>query len=519
MDVLRHTGRAELASFLGGSNAGADASQWGFAPYTEADLEKQLGAGAAALRRGRPAGGRRRAELRRRDQRLHRRRQRQPDAEAGRVHAAGQADGTVEADRRDRDRLADRRHLRPRRRQRAGLGADDAGLRRRAMGAQGRAARPGSASAPRTTPKRRRRSPSRFPYETRSAFAKRGLALPDRGTRPRNRRPPRERPRRRRRRSRRAARRPADRAGAARKPGTPRTGSWSPPSTRRRPPDRGDGPAGRLLRPADPDGGGPARPRHRRPRRLLRRRQPVRRARPRPRLRLERDHADLRQRRHLRRGPLQGRLPLPLPRQVHADGKAGQDRELDAERDRLDRGRLADADRLPDRARDRLRPRQGARQEGRLRPPAQHLLPRGRLGDRLRAAERTRLRAPGRRQFKKAVSNINFLFNWAYVDSKHIAYALSGAMPQRAKGTSPDFPILGTGQYDWKGFNPATQTADYLPFSKHPQAVDPPLPRLLEQQAGAGLGGGRRQVRLRADLPLADDRRQGPGGDQGQARR
>jgi acyl-homoserine lactone acylase PvdQ len=75
--------------------------------------------------------------------------------------------------------------------------------------------------------------------------------------------------------------------------------------------------------------------------------------------------------------------------------------------------------------------------------------------------------------FKKAVSNIDFLFNWAYVDSEHIAYALSGAMPQRAKGTSPDFPILGTGQYDWKGFNPATQTATYLPFSKHPQAVDP----------------------------------------------
>ncbi len=42
MDVLRHTGRAELASFLGGGNAEADASQWGFAPYTEADLQKQL---------------------------------------------------------------------------------------------------------------------------------------------------------------------------------------------------------------------------------------------------------------------------------------------------------------------------------------------------------------------------------------------------------------------------------------------------------------------------------------------
>lgn len=81
----------------------------------------------------------------------------------------------------------------------------------------------------------------------------------------------------------------------------------------------------------------------------------------------------------------------------------------------------------------------------------------------------------GVKGFKKAVSNINFLFNWAYVDSEHIAYALSGWMPQRARGTSPDFPVLGTGEFDWKGFNPARQTADYLPFSKHPQAVDPPF--------------------------------------------
>jgi acyl-homoserine lactone acylase PvdQ len=76
--------------------------------------------------------------------------------------------------------------------------------------------------------------------------------------------------------------------------------------------------------------------------------------------------------------------------------------------------------------------------------------------------------------FKKAVSQINFTFNWSYVDSKHIAYALSGAYPQRAGGTSPDFPVLGTGKFDWKGFKPATQTAAYLPFAKHPQAIDPP---------------------------------------------
>ncbi len=79
----------------------------------------------------------------------------------------------------------------------------------------------------------------------------------------------------------------------------------------------------------------------------------------------------------------------------------------------------------------------------------------------------------GVKGFKKAVANIGFLFNWSYIDSEHIAYALSGDMPQRAKGTSPDFPILGTGQYDWKGFKPAEQTAAWLPFAKHPQATDP----------------------------------------------
>ena len=77
--------------------------------------------------------------------------------------------------------------------------------------------------------------------------------------------------------------------------------------------------------------------------------------------------------------------------------------------------------------------------------------------------------------FKKAISNINFLFNWSYIDAEHIAYALSGWMPQRAKGTSPDFPVLGTGPYDWQGYKPGSHTADWLPFAKHPQAVDPPF--------------------------------------------
>ena len=80
----------------------------------------------------------------------------------------------------------------------------------------------------------------------------------------------------------------------------------------------------------------------------------------------------------------------------------------------------------------------------------------------------------GPASFQRAASRINFLFNWAYVDASHISYYMSGWMPQRAKGTSPDFPILGTGQYDWKGYNPSTHTADWLPFVKHPHATDQP---------------------------------------------
>ncbi|MEA2421863.1 MAG: hypothetical protein QOF55_962, partial [Thermoleophilaceae bacterium] len=44
MDVLRHTGRAELSSFAGGSaaNREMDRVQWQLAPYTEEDLQRQI---------------------------------------------------------------------------------------------------------------------------------------------------------------------------------------------------------------------------------------------------------------------------------------------------------------------------------------------------------------------------------------------------------------------------------------------------------------------------------------------
>jgi hypothetical protein len=76
-------------------------------------------------------------------------------------------------------------------------------------------------------------------------------------------------------------------------------------------------------------------------------------------------------------------------------------------------------------------------------------------------------------QFQRAASNINFGFNWAYIDAGHIAYYHSGWYPQRSQGTSPDFPVLGTGEYDWQGYDPSSHTQSLMPFESHPNAIDP----------------------------------------------
>ncbi|MGZ6641682.1 MAG: penicillin acylase family protein [Solirubrobacteraceae bacterium] len=73
--------------------------------------------------------------------------------------------------------------------------------------------------------------------------------------------------------------------------------------------------------------------------------------------------------------------------------------------------------------------------------------------------------------FRRAIGDINLGFNWAYVDSQHIAYQNSGWYPNRARGVSSDFPVLGTGQYDWQGF-PATNESSRLTNDQHPHAVD-----------------------------------------------
>jgi len=74
------------------------------------------------------------------------------------------------------------------------------------------------------------------------------------------------------------------------------------------------------------------------------------------------------------------------------------------------------------------------------------------------------------RDFQIAASKIGFTFNWFYTDDKHIAYFNSGNNPVRAPGTNPLFPV--SARFEWAHFNPTLNTADYTPFSQHPQAID-----------------------------------------------
>ncbi|MBJ7354079.1 MAG: penicillin acylase family protein [Thermoleophilaceae bacterium] len=74
--------------------------------------------------------------------------------------------------------------------------------------------------------------------------------------------------------------------------------------------------------------------------------------------------------------------------------------------------------------------------------------------------------------FKTAASNIDYAFNWFYVNSKDAAYFDSGRNPVRAPETDPNLPIKAEAKYEWPGFNPADNTSQLAPVSEHPNSVN-----------------------------------------------
>ncbi|MCU1602298.1 MAG: pacB3 [Frankiales bacterium] len=63
--------------------------------------------------------------------------------------------------------------------------------------------------------------------------------------------------------------------------------------------------------------------------------------------------------------------------------------------------------------------------------------------------------------------------NWFFVSKDHIGWLQSGWFPQHAPGTDLENPIKGTGQWDWKGFNPTTKLFTRHADSFNPTAIDP----------------------------------------------
>ncbi|MEA2254632.1 MAG: hypothetical protein QOG35_677 [Solirubrobacteraceae bacterium] len=79
-----------------------------------------------------------------------------------------------------------------------------------------------------------------------------------------------------------------------------------------------------------------------------------------------------------------------------------------------------------------------------------------------------KIRSP--QDFQRAASRIGYTFNWFYVDSRHVAYFNSGNNPVRARGTTGQLPMAAT--EEWRDFDPDRNTARYTPFAQHPQTID-----------------------------------------------
>jgi len=71
--------------------------------------------------------------------------------------------------------------------------------------------------------------------------------------------------------------------------------------------------------------------------------------------------------------------------------------------------------------------------------------------------------------FFRTMNQLEFTFNWFYADNRDIAMFSSGRLPQRS-GRNGGLPTIGTGEYEWRGFEP---------LARHARVVNPPSGALL----------------------------------------
>jgi hypothetical protein len=78
----------------------------------------------------------------------------------------------------------------------------------------------------------------------------------------------------------------------------------------------------------------------------------------------------------------------------------------------------------------------------------------------------------GPRDFFRSGYKNDLTFNWFYIDDKNIAYYNSGANPVRAPRTPATFPVHARSQFLWRGFNPELNTFRRQSLRSHPQVIN-----------------------------------------------
>jgi acyl-homoserine lactone acylase PvdQ len=76
-------------------------------------------------------------------------------------------------------------------------------------------------------------------------------------------------------------------------------------------------------------------------------------------------------------------------------------------------------------------------------------------------------------EFEAAAAKIDYTFNWFYADPDNVSYFNSGANPVRPAGVDPNLPMDGNDLNNlWEGFDPDTVTFDRAPAAEHPQVTN-----------------------------------------------
>lgn len=90
--------------------------------------------------------------------------------------------------------------------------------------------------------------------------------------------------------------------------------------------------------------------------------------------------------------------------------------------------------------------------------------------------------------FVKAMEHHTSNVGVHYVGTKGIASVHAAIVPRRHPRVSGDFPVWGTGEWDWIGFDPETRTFERVPFEDHPSIVNPDSGIIASWNGQSGFG-------------------------------